>query len=142
VLAGGSLVNVGKIDFWLFSGACLAQASGSVVSGSIGNGNGLRGNIQLVVGTTTDPATVYTVQDTTVPSTSSLSVSNQLVAVADGACNLNGVVVPGVVGSTSMVTQQGASANGQLAANNVLDYGTALGTTTSAGGCLFVIYYI
>lgn len=141
-LTGGSLANVGKVDFWLFSGACLAQASGSVVSGTIGNGNGVRGNIQLVVGTTTDPATVYTVQDTTVPSSTYLSVSNQLIAVADGACNLNGTVVPGVVGSTTMVTQQGASANGQLAVNNILAQEPILGTATTAGGCLFVIYYI
>jgi len=140
-LTGGSLVNVGKIDFWLFSGSC-GGASGAVVSGSIGNGNGIKGNIQLVVGTTADPAVVYTVQDTTTPSSTYLSVSNQLIAVADGACNLNGVLTAGVVGTTSMVTQQGASANGQLGANNILDYGATLGTTTSAGGCLFVAYYI
>jgi len=96
----------------------------------------------LVVGTTADPAVVYTVQDTTTPSSTYLSVSNQLIAVADGACNLNGVLTAGVVGTTSMVTQQGASANGQLGANNILDYGATLGTTTSAGGCLFVAYYI
>lgn len=140
-LIGGSLANVGKIDYWLFSGACVAQASGSVVSGTLGNGNGIHGNIQLVVGTTTDPAVVFTAQ-ASAPSTTSLSVSNQLVAVAAGACNLNGVVVPGVVGSTSMVTQQGTSANGQLAANNILDYSNLLGTATSEGGCLFVAYYI
>lgn len=140
-LTGGSLANVGKIDYWLFSGACVAQASGAVVSGTLGNGNGIHGNILLTVGTTTNPAVVFTSQ-ATAPSTTSLSVSNQLVAVAAGACNLNGVVVPGVVGSTSMVTQQGASANGQLAANNILDYSNLLGTATSAGGCLFVAYYI
>ena len=140
-LTGGSLANVGKIDYWLFSGSC-GGASGAVVSGTLGNGNGVKGNIQLVVGTTADPAVVYTAQDTTVPSSTYLSVSNQLVAVADGACNLNGVLTAGVVGSTSMITQQGASANGQLAANNLLDYSNLLGTTTSAGGCLFVAYYI
>jgi len=140
-LIGGSLENVGKIDYWLFSGSC-GGASGSVVSGTLGNGNGVRGNILLSVGTIADPTVVYTAQNTDVPSTTSLSVSNQLVAVADGACNLNGVLTAGVVGSTSMVTQQGASANGQLAANNILDYGTILGTTTSAGGCLFIAYYI
>lgn len=139
-LTGGSLGNIGKIDYWLFSGSC-GGASGAVVSGTIGNGQGIRGSIFLTVGTTAAPAVVYTVQDTTVPSTTSLSVSGQLIAVADGACNLNGVLTPGVVGSTSMTTQ-GTSCNGQLASNNVLDYSNLLGTTTSAGGCLFVAYYI
>lgn len=139
-LTNGTLANVGKIDYWLFSGSC-GGASGAVVSGTIGNGYGTRGSILLSVGTTADPAVVYTDQNQA-PSTSYLAVSQEVVSNALGACNLNGVLTPGVTGPTSTVTGQGLSANGQLAANNLLDYSNLLGTTTSAGGCLFVAYYI
>jgi len=140
-LVNGTLANIGKIDYWLFSGSC-GGASGAVVSGTIGNGNGTRGSIVLTIGTVADPAVVETSQDTNVPSSTYILVSNQRVGSALGACNLNGVLTPGVIGTTTMPSNQGLSADGQLAANNALDYSNLLGTTTSAGGCLFVLYYI
>lgn len=140
-LVNGTLANVAKIDYWLFSGSC-GGASGSVVSGTIGNGNGNRGSLILTIGTTADPAVVVTSQDQNTVSSTYLTVTNATVACADGACNLNGVLTPGNIGVTSTLSSQGLSASGQLAANNILDYSNLLGTTTSAGGCLFVVYYI
>lgn len=138
-LLNGSLANVGKIDYWLFSGSC-SGASGSVVSGTIGNGSGVQGSLLLTVGTIADPAEFVLTQESA-PSSSFLLISNQKVANVLGACNLGGVITAGIVGTTDPVTSQGLSANGQVGANNILA-SNVLGTTTSAGGCLFVAYYI
>lgn len=132
---------IGKIDYILFSGSCGGTNSGAVVSGTIGNGVALNGSLQLFVGTIADPAIVYTVQDLTVPSSTQFLVSNIVLASAIGACNLNGTVVPGIVGTTTYGALLGFSADGRPA-DNLLAYSNLLGTTTSAGGCVFVAYYI
>lgn len=131
---------IGKIDYMLFSGSN-GQDSGAVVSGTIGNGLGLNGSLLLTIGTVADPAVVYTVQDSTVPSTTQFLVSSKVVASAIGACNLNGALVPGIVGPTTYFSIMGTCSDGRQA-DNLLAYSNLLGTTTSAGGCVFVAYYI
>jgi hypothetical protein len=132
--------NIAKVDFWLFGGSC-GGFSGAVVSGTIGNGCGLNGSLLLNIGTTADPAVVYTTQDTTTPSTTSFLVSNQLIAGAGGACNLNGALVGG-----NILTNVYGGANGLYLGgengNNKLAYSNVLGTSTSAGGAIFVAYFI
>lgn len=135
-----NIASIGKIDYILFSGSN-GQDSGAVVSGTIGNGVSLNGSLLLNIGTVADPAVVYTVQDLTVPSSTSLLVSNIVVGSAVGACNLNGTLVPGIVGPTTYGALIGFSADGRQA-DNLLSYSNLLGTTTSAGGCVFVAYYI
>jgi len=136
-----NVANIGKIDYILFSGSN-GQDSGAVVSGTIGNGVGLNGSLQLRIGTVADPTIVYTVQDLTVPSSTSFLVSNIVVGSAVGACNLNGVLTPGIVGPTTYGSLMGFSSTGASSADNLLAYSNLLGTTTSAGGCVFVAYYI
>jgi len=138
--ANANIGAIGKIDYMLFSGSN-SQDSGAVVTGTIGNGISLNGSLQLIIGTTADPAVVYTTQDLTVPSSTQFLVAGITVASAVGACNLNGTLVPGIVGPTTYFTVPGFSADGRQA-DNLLTYSNLLGTTTSAGGCVFVAYYI
>lgn len=131
--------NVAKIDYWLFSGSC-GGYSGSVVSGTIGNGNGVNGSLFLQVGTTADPAVVYT-DTTALPSTTYMLVNNYKVGVALGACNLNGVVQGGTSGVADLGGVNGLSCSGILG-NNPLANGALLGTATSVGGVILVAYFI
>jgi hypothetical protein len=131
--------NIAKIDYWLFGGSC-GGASGSVVSGTIGNGNGVNGSPLLVIGTTADPAVVYT-DTTALPSTTTFSVSNVVVGKAIGACNLNGVITAGTIGTADYSGSTGLSCAG-VVGNNALAYTNVFGTSTSAGGAIFVAYYI
>jgi hypothetical protein len=133
--------NIAKCDFWLFSGSC-GGSSGSVVSGTIGNGSGLNGSLILNVGTIADPTIVYTSQDKTLPSSTSFTVSNVVVGCAGGACNLNGTIVVGSVIAPDYGGANGLSMIGSNTTNNKLAYGNVLGTSTSAGGAIFVAYYI
>jgi hypothetical protein len=132
--------NVAKIDFWLFGGSC-GGYSGAVVSGTIGNGCGLNGSLTLNVGTTADPSVVVTTQDKTTPSSTTLLVSNVLVAGASGACNLNGTLVGGTILPNDYNGQNGLSIGG-INGTNALAYSNILGTGTSAGGAIFVAYFI
>jgi len=138
--ANANIGAIGKIDYMLFSGSN-GQDSGAVVSGTIGNGLALNGSLQLTIGTVADPAVVYTVQNASVPSSTQFVVSTKVVASAIGACNLNGVLVPGIVGPTTYGSIMGTCSAGRQA-DNLLAYSNLLGTTTSAGGCVFVAYYI
>jgi hypothetical protein len=133
--------NIAKCDFWLFSGSC-GGSSGSVVSGTIGNGCGLNGSLILNVGTVANPATVYTTQDKTLPSSTSFTVSNVVIGCAGGACNLNGAIVVGNVIAPDYGGVNGLSCAGSNTTNNKLAYGNVLGTSTSGGGAIFVAYYI
>ena len=132
--------NIAKVDYWLFGGSC-GGFSGAVVSGTIGNGCGLNGSLVLNIGTTADPAVVYTTQDTTTPSTTSFLVSNQLIAGAGGACNLNGTIVGGNILTNTFGGANGLYLGGENGTNK-LAYSNILGTSTSAGGAIFVAYYI
>jgi hypothetical protein len=138
--ANANIGAIGKIDYMLFSGSN-GQDSGAVVTGTIGNGIALNGSLQLLIGTAADPAVVYTTQDLTVPSSTQFLVAGITVASAIGACNLNGTLVPGIVGPTTYGALLGFSAAGRPT-DNLLTYSNLLGTTTSAGGCVFVAYYI
>jgi len=137
--ANANRANIAKIDFWLFSGSC-GGYSGSVVSGTIGNGCGLNGSLLLNIGTTADPSVVYT-DTTALPSTTNFLVSNVKVGVAVGACNLNGVLQGGSIGKPDYNGSGGLSCAGLLG-NNYLANGSQLGTSTSAGGAIFVAHYI
>lgn len=132
------------IDYTLFSGACLGQASGSMVSGSIGNGLGQRGSLVFKIGNTTNPSTVYTDQlgTTLLPSSTAIIVSNKIIANAAGACNLNGVITAGIQGNTLFATNLHAASNGQVGADNIFAYNNIFGTTTSTGGAILVVHYI
>ena len=132
--------NIAKVDFWLFGGSC-GGYSGAVVSGTIGNGCGLNGSLVLNIGTTADPAVVYTTQDKTTPSSTSFLVSNVLVGCAGGACNLNGTIVAGNLVPNDYSGKNGLSSVGSNG-GNALAYSNILGTATSAGGAIFVAYYI
>jgi hypothetical protein len=131
--------NVAKLDYWLFSGSC-GGYSGSVVSGTIGNGNGVNGSLFLQVGTTADPAVVYT-DTTALPSTTYMLVNNYKVGVALGACNLNGVVQGGTLGVADLGGVNGLSCSGILGANPLAN-GALLGTATSVGGAILVAYFV
>jgi hypothetical protein len=132
--------NIAKIDFWLFGGSC-GNFSGAVVSGTIGNGLGANGSLLLNIGTIADPAVVYTTQDTTTPSATSFLVSNVLVGSAGGACNLNGSISGGNIIPNAFGGQNGLYCGGRNG-DNPLAYSNILGTGTSAGGAIFVAYYI
>ena len=138
--ANANIANIGKIEYWLFSGSC-GGSSGAVVSGTIGNGCGLNGSLLLTIGTTADPATSYTSQDASLPSSTQFLVSNQVVGSAFGACNLNGVITAGIKGNTTYGSIMGLSANGRVG-DNILSYSNVLGTSTSGGGCVFIAYYL
>lgn len=132
--------NIAKLDFILFGGSYNGSNSGAVVSGCIGNANGLNGSLVLNVGINNDP-TDYTTYDQNVASSTSLLVSNNLVACAGGACILNGVVTSGQQVQGVANGQNGISANGQVG-NNILAYTNVLGTTTSTGGAILVAHYL
>jgi len=131
--------NIAKIDFWIFGGSC-GGASGAVVSGTIGNGNGVNGSPVLIIGTTADPAVVYT-DNSALPSTTTFLVSNAKVGVAGGASNQNGVIQGGQIGKADYAGANGLSCAG-IVGNNALAYSNVFGTTISAGGAIFVAYYI
>jgi len=132
--------NIAKIDYWLFGGSC-GGYSGAVVSGTIGNGLGINGSLVLNIGTTADPAVVVTTQDKNTPSSTSLLVSNVLVAGAGGACNLNGSLVGGNILTNDYGGVNGISIGG-INGTNALAYSNILGTGTSAGGAIFVAQYL
>lgn len=140
-ITGQSQANVSTIDFWLFSGSC-SGSSGSMVSGTIGNGLGTRGSLLFNIGNVADPAIVYTSQSFASSSTS-INVSNSAtIANAAGACNLNGTIVPGAVGNTTYAINYNASSNGQVGADNIFVYNSIFGTTTSPGGAILVVHYL
>jgi uncharacterized membrane protein len=132
--------NIGKIDFILFGGSLSGVLSGSVVSGCIGNGNGLSGSLVLNVGINNDTIN-YETYDQNVKSNTSVLVSNNLVACAGGACIVNGTNVAGTPIQSIANGQQGLSVGGSTSAN-VLAYSNILGTLTSAGGAILVAHYL
>ena len=142
-ITGRSQESAITIDYMLFSGSC-GGASGSFVSGTIGNGLGQRGALVFKVGNVANPSTVYTTQlgTTLLPSSTAIIVSNIIVANAAGACNLNGVITPGIVGNTTYASTINASSNGQVGANNIFAYNNQFGTTTSTGGMILVVHYL
>jgi len=141
---GADKASIVKTDFFLFGGSC-AGAVGAVVSGTLGNGCGTSGSLVVNIGTTADPAVIYTTQDKNVASSTSFLVSNYLVACAGGACNLNGVVTFGNIVPAQFTGSYGLSVAGNIlngAGNSILAYGNTLGTNTSAGGLILVVQYI
>jgi len=132
--------NIAKIDYWLFGGSC-GGYSGAVVSGTIGNGNGTNSSLTLNIGTIADPAVVVTTQDKTTPSSTTLLVNSVLVGGAGGACNLNGALVGGNILTNDYGGTNGLSLGG-INGTNALAYSNVLGTSTSAGGAIFVAQYI
>ena len=143
-ITGRSQESAQTMDYWLFSGSC-GGASGSMVSGTIGNGLGQRGSLLFKIGNVANPATVYTTQlsTTLLPSSTAIIISpNIFVANAAGACNLNGTIVPGIVGNTTYTTTYNSTSSGQLGANNIFAYNNIFGTTTSIGGAILVVHYI
>lgn len=147
-ITGKSIDTAISMDYILFSGACLGQASGSVVCGTIGNGFSFSSSILFKIGNTTDPSKVYTDQlgQTLLPSSTTIIIVGQLsslfLANAAGACNLNGTIVGGIVGNTLTPMNYHGGANGQVGANNILSYNGILGTTTSQGGMILTVHYI
>jgi hypothetical protein len=142
-LSTDGIAAIGKIDYILFGAGCAGQASGAVVSGTIGNGGGTRGNITVNIGQNVTDATVFTTQDANLPSSTTLYVAGQIVASAYGACNLNGTVVPGIVGVPSVASTIGSTANGLLGADNIFTYNDIYGGfLLGPGACIFVAYYI
>jgi hypothetical protein len=146
---GADKASIVKVDYTLYGGSC-SNLCGAVVSGTLGNGCGVNGSLLVSIGTTADPAVVYTTQDKSVASSTSFLVSNFLVACAGGACNLNGVLTAGNIVPAQFTGSYGLSVSGSVVANNVvsragnslLAYGTTLGTKTSAGGLILVVQYI
>lgn len=136
---GVNRANIAKIDYWLFSGSC-GGFSGAVVSGTIGNGSGSSASLLLTIGTTADPSVVFA-DTTALPSTTMLTSSNVKLGVALGACNLNGTLQGGQIGTSDYGGVNGLSVSGALG-NNVLAYGSQLGTSTSAGGAIFLAHFI
>ena len=65
-----------------------------------------------------------------------------MVGCAGGACNLNGTIAVGNVIAPDYGGDNGLSMIGSNTTNNKLAYGNVLGTSTSAGGAIFVAYYI
>ena len=138
--SGTNRANVAKIDYLLFGGSC-GGASGSVVTGTIGNGLGNSGIIQVSIGTIADPAIEYKeYTQTAVSSNTYVAINNKILSTAGGACNLNGTIIVGSpILPNAFGGQNGSSCNGQLAQNNEMAYSNVLGTTTSAGGCILII---
>lgn len=132
--------NIRKIDYWLFGGAC-AGFSGAVVSGTIGNGGGSNGSLLLNIGDIASSFVKFT-SPITATSTTSLSVSGQIVGAAGGACNLNGVVAGGQIISPAFNGQYGVSCPGSNANNFLSTISPILGTTSSVGGAIFTVYYV
>jgi hypothetical protein len=135
-----TLTSIIKIDYWLYGGSC-GGSSGAMVAGVMGNGGGQFGSFKLVVGGTADPATVYTAQNTSLPSSTVFSIGTTVVGSALGACNLNGTVTAGIAGPTTVGNVYGTSANGKVG-NNLFAYSDILGTSTSGGGAVFIAYYL
>jgi len=147
-ITGKTIDTVISIDYILFSGACLGQASGSVICGTVGNEFTYGSSTVFKIGNTTNPATVYTNQDgsTLLPSSTTIlfqgQLSSRFLVNATGACNLNGTIVGGNIGSTETSMLYHGGALGQVGANNIFAYNNILGTTTSQGGMILTVHYI
>ena len=146
-ITGRSQAAAMTINYWLFSGSC-GGASGSMVSGTIGNGLGQSGALIFKIGNVANPSTVYTTQqslNSLLPSTTAILISNladTVIASAAGACNLNGTIVAGVAGNTTYPSTYCAASNGQVGADNIFAYNNIFGTTTSIGGAILVVNYL
>ncbi len=133
--------NIAKIEFILFGGSYFGTQSGSMWSGTVGNGNGSFSNVLLRIGIKDDPTNYKAVNATDVASNTYITVNRSVIGVAAGACRLANTPTPGgeILPDNSMTGT--LICKGKSGAANICAYSNILGTLTSAGGAILIAYY-
>lgn len=133
--------NIAGIEFTLFGGSVGGNISGVVYSGNIGNANGQFSSLFLQVGIKNDPTVYTSAPPITAPANTYLKSGNEFVGIAGGAFIFQGNVQEGVIyGFNSQLTANCITSSVRFG-SNLFAYSNILGTTTSAGGAIFVVYY-